>query len=202
MDKVYRNAYCTIAASIGCSPYSGLFVSRAGQHPQAKITIKQTWKAENYEAEFILVPSRISYARGYDPLYKRAWIVQERFLSPRMVYFSRTVYFECAQGVMSESSGDSRSLLTSSKPIKSWDISGWISLLSIYTSCDLTRQSDKLVAISGVAKSFSEPLSVPYYAGIWGGEYFFWGLLWQKNCAHGCVDHSLQRQYRGMCITL
>jgi len=43
----------------------------------------------------------------------------------------------------------------------------WRSIINIYTDCDLTYPSDKLVALSGIAKIMEQVLDDEYCAGLW-----------------------------------
>jgi len=43
----------------------------------------------------------------------------------------------------------------------------WHSIVELYTKCRLTKQSDKLVAIAGLARSLSPFLQDRYIAGVW-----------------------------------
>lgn len=54
----------------------------------------------------------------------------------------------------------------------------WKHIIGAYTRCDaLTKEPDKLVAVSGVAKAFSKYLECEYYAGLWD-RFLLWDLLW------------------------
>jgi len=53
----------------------------------------------------------------------------------------------------------------------------WYSILSLYTSRDITRKADRLPAISAVAQRYAEILEVEYMAGLWRpwiGEELLW----------------------------
>lgn len=45
----------------------------------------------------------------------------------------------------------------------------WLSLVEMYSSCDLTHSGDKLMAIAGMAQKIHRNLKTPYAAGIWNG---------------------------------
>lgn len=59
----------------------------------------------------------------------------------------------------------------------------WGRLVQDYTSRGMTRQTDKLIAISGIASIISSLKSLEYTAGIWNGshEMFVQGLLWSAS---------------------
>lgn len=44
---------------------------------------------------------------------------------------------------------------------------GWHAVLEGYSRCSLTMEKDKLVAISGIAKTFQAKLKDDYIAGLW-----------------------------------
>jgi hypothetical protein len=55
----------------------------------------------------------------------------------------------------------------------------WYSLVAQYSERELTRASDKLVALSGVARVFSSYAEDEYVAGLWQGD-LVRGLLWSS----------------------
>ena len=59
----------------------------------------------------------------------------------------------------------------------------WGRLIQDYTSRGMTRQTDKLIAISGIASIISSLKSLEYTAGIWNGshEMLVQGLLWSAS---------------------
>lgn len=59
----------------------------------------------------------------------------------------------------------------------------WGRLVQNYTSRGMTHQTDKLIAISGIASIISSSKSLEYTAGIWNGshEMFVQGLLWSAS---------------------
>lgn len=54
----------------------------------------------------------------------------------------------------------------------------WSTVLSQYTRCELTRQSDKLIAVSGVAKLLADRFEDTYVAGLWNSN-LVGGLCWR-----------------------
>ncbi|PVI01400.1 HET-domain-containing protein [Periconia macrospinosa] len=96
MEEVYSNSYLTIAALGAENDEGGCFFTRQDfldsldtiqvcfESPQQPITY-------NHSSGSL----RHSWTIG-EPLLERAWVLQERFLSPRVVYFgSRQVFWEC-----------------------------------------------------------------------------------------------------------
>lgn len=127
------------------------------------------------------------------PLNQRAWVMQEQQLSPRILHFGKNqVFWRCwgdpgqmgqacetfprgtpiapgferahqygLQANMSESDRSSFRLDMHQE---------WNKLVSTYTYCNITKQTDRLVAISGLAANFASALkqdSADYAAGLW-----------------------------------
>jgi len=67
----------------------------------------------------------------------------------------------------------------------------WSSILSDYSKGKLTYWSDKLVAISGIARLFTQQLEVDYLAGLWR-EYLVRQLVWYAQSTP--VGHTDQYQ--------
>ncbi|CCC11000.1 hypothetical protein SMACR_08790 [Sordaria macrospora] len=104
------------------------------------------------------------------PLYTRGWCYQERFLSARTVQFGQQLYWECREQFDSESVPSRKAfydlkhpdLMTTFEKDKE-SASGalspheiWNTVVKIYTTTQLTQQSDKLVALRGVFNRFWE----------------------------------------------
>jgi len=56
----------------------------------------------------------------------------------------------------------------------------WIELVGEYSSCNLTFPSDKLIALSGVAKHMERVFNIEYCAGLWGHD-MVQGLTWYRD---------------------
>lgn len=139
------------------------------------------------------------------PLNRRAWVAQERFLSPRTLHFTQSLLFwecytclthendaelgtagtvefsklnrlreklidvqrpECSDGPMQDitlhnTSNDTR--LTTPREI----YKAWCGFLMHYTSCGITKESDILVALVGVADQVGHAMSDCLVAGLW-----------------------------------
>lgn len=60
----------------------------------------------------------------------------------------------------------------------------WVTILSTYVRCSLTKSSDKLIALSGIAKAFREVTGGTYLAGLWK-DWLHYGLLWKTTPTSG-----------------
>ncbi len=56
----------------------------------------------------------------------------------------------------------------------------WIAIVELYTRHELTYETDKLIAIGGLAAEIDRSLKVGYFAGLWR-SHFTRQLLWQCN---------------------
>ena len=132
-----------------------------------------------------------------EPLIRRAWVVQERLLAPRVLHFgSRQLFWECSgleasedfpvgiPPVLIRSDQDSLykffdeivlQVVDSNHPSPAHAV--WQRALSSYTHASLTKSEDKLIAIAGIARELSSNLSSDYIAGLWK-EYMATELLW------------------------
>lgn len=61
-------------------------------------------------------------------------------------------------------------------PLIDW----WYRLLDDYTGCELTKESDRLVAIAGVARKLRPIVSDQYVTGLWANS-LPWALSWRAN---------------------
>ncbi|PMD40055.1 HET-domain-containing protein [Hyaloscypha variabilis F] len=131
------------------------------------------------------------------PLSRRAWTLQERILSARILHFGKTqVFWECQLSKASETwpqpaskttidennlSGESKIVSDSNHALSGVIIyplaEHWHEIVQLYTDATLTRAEDKLVAISGVAKQILKGANDAYFAGLWRSD-FIRSLLW------------------------
>lgn len=97
MENVFSQAYCTIAASSAASSLDGFLGNR---RPRDTLRIPISGSASLYLAEHI-DDFRTDVENSV--LNSRGWVLQERALSKRTIYFTSTqVYWECGKGVVCE----------------------------------------------------------------------------------------------------
>ncbi|KAK3386429.1 heterokaryon incompatibility protein-domain-containing protein [Podospora didyma] len=154
-----------------------------------------------------------------DPTDLRGWIMQEKVLSRRtMVFSSEEVQWECRKARVCECSGitpwdsnidqrmhgtarqDPRKASRGPASLETWRScspeqrhESWNTLVMDYTLRSLTNETDKLVALSGMAKKFSSYDSSAYYAGIWHSSLPS-GLCWYVY-QHYRVQSLLPQSY-------
>lgn len=102
-----------------------------------------------------------------------------------------------APASMAEFSGSERAWLLHDQQDMGLVLSRWLRLVEIFSKCDLTIADDKLVAFSGLAKSFSAYFQEFYYAGVWGGEFLVPCLLWTTYASDANNTSPTLSTYRG-----
>jgi len=147
------------------------------------------------------------FGRPFDPLEKqhlqsRAWTLQERLLSFRMLHFAADqMYWECNECMTGEDGsayspdwynmdlllrgqrlphsecGQLYAGLSLIEGYAPFDKSqrgrwrgGWLKHVEDYSGRSLTYESDRLVAMAGLAKQIAAETGDTYYAGLWRGH--------------------------------
>ncbi|VTO85143.1 unnamed protein product [Fusarium graminearum] len=187
MLSVYANAYLTINASKGNDSSSGLFYKSSTRE---YFEFEHTYGGIRGRALACEVPFEEAMQHAYiqlkdDPVSHRGWTLQERVLSRRTLFYSGgQMMFECNHGFRKEDGWaiDGRFPRISSQPqmvsndqTKDTDLSvstsellrSWYQLLATYGGRKLTKPSDKLPAVSGLASIMAERLNDEYVAGHW-----------------------------------
>ncbi|KAF2655114.1 hypothetical protein K491DRAFT_778946 [Lophiostoma macrostomum CBS 122681] len=109
MKDIYCNARCCIAATSGEDGNSGLFYDRDPKSFEP-ICIETSWTVVDKETHD---STPRAYCADWDaryyflvensPLISRAWVAQERYLSTRMIHFTKgMVFWECCNTVATE----------------------------------------------------------------------------------------------------
>lgn len=191
MGKVYENGLCNISATEAKDSKGGLCVGRTAKIHQDCYVYSEWEDVENKQWRIMAAPFLLSWLLEGPALY-RGWIVQERILAPRVLHFGpRQLYWECqnfdacetfvdgvpSKHITSESNrgipfkksrfdavqSPSKIGLSDTRSI----LGAWRQIVNMYAECQLTREEDKLVAISGLAKTVQAALGgTPYYAGL------------------------------------
>lgn len=205
MWQVYSEAFCTLAATASKDSSQGLFRDRWPHAVEDLVVQVPDGHGQLSVGQYCCFDHEewhLSVDRA--PLNQRAWVFQERLLSPRIVHFSRfSIFFECLElkaserfhaGIPSRYTTSTLRDLVPRKPDS--DIKKllplWEQFVSTYTSLGLTYESDKLVAISALSRHIGEsfPQSGRYLAGLW--EHNLSGQL----CWRASADSSRSLCYR------
>lgn len=107
MGLIYRNSICTIAATAAVDGRDGCFYTRDSSLAEPCKVIISTHRdygdpsSTMVTSLYVIVPQYI-WSDGVNnaPLNQRAWVLQERILSPRTIHFSKyQLFWECKEHV-------------------------------------------------------------------------------------------------------
>ena len=189
MRDIYRDLFLTIAATGATNPYKGCFRDR---NPSLIEPIKFCVSKETLKYRTIFDRNEWKRAIHDSPLSKRAWALQERLLSPRVLHFGENqMLWECNEMSACEtcpggvrpivrrflSSVDKCQLMTGRKNFLQ---KFWSPIVELYSTGALTKFSDKCFALSGIANEAQSLFGGTYIAGLWR-ENFEAQLLWYIN---------------------
>ena len=217
MSQVYSNSRCNISALDARNSTEGLFFDRKSPIiPYCTLTSVRKFRPKRaYEFAHTDV---WSYSVRNAPLPRRAWVLQECLLAPRVLHFGKKqLLWECNElracevypkRMPSSSLEDdgyihqylkksfatiiqrgSDITLTFAQVYETWAI-----LVQYYSSCDLTKSEDKLVAISGIVKRLQPLFRTDYLAGLWK-DHLLQQLLWHVE-SHDKAGRSLLGEKR------
>ncbi|PQE29013.1 HET domain-containing protein [Rutstroemia sp. NJR-2017a BBW] len=195
MPAIYTNAYVTIAAVGAQNSHHGMLNPRSWASDFCEVRL-----SERSTINFRMI---INHETEIDFLSRRAWCLQEKVLSPRVLSFgSSQMTYTCLSSHLTEGNyvRDARKILQTKNDLYTrvaqvsrsnlgdnifYDASlrklhrYWYSILADYTRRTLTLPGDKLTAISGVANYIRRETSYEYLAGLWK-ESLPQALLWQN----------------------
>jgi hypothetical protein len=193
VGEVYRNSFCNIAATASENSFGGLFLHR-------NVDLVNPCQVYFGQQKYQLIRTD-TWTYGIDeaPLNRRGWVFQERWLCPRMLHFSsEQLFWECRTVIASEfppsnppsrlydhfkyddgsiawGGGKSGDIIPTDK--RSRIAEHWSEIVYGYSGTNLTFDSDKLIALSGVAKVVQQELNDDYLAGLWK-EGIIFQLAW------------------------
>ncbi|TVY23463.1 hypothetical protein LHYA1_G008378 [Lachnellula hyalina] len=191
MGDIYSNAALTISAAVGEDSHAGLFVDR-----DARKTYPCTLDVQYPKEDGVIRKGAFLICRDWympEPVYldTRGWTFQEKYLSTRTLSFSKTeIYWNCASKTASEGLPMGLVPLNNKSDFDRYikvDAKGnfstrvhmrqrfhwWYQTMEIYSYRIFTHESDRLIALAGLASKFKT-----------SGDSFLYGL-WKSDLAHG-----------------
>jgi hypothetical protein len=134
-----------------------------------------------------IVPGPYLEYESPSPLFTRAWGFQEQYLASRGVFFTgKELLWRCLSTQKCECmEEDNREPVEEDMDFwerlhsadKTKAFGGWRSLMSYYSKKSITYESDRLPAISGIAKYMQSLGAGEYLAGFWRDD-IYESLLW------------------------
>jgi hypothetical protein len=229
MGQIYRNAILNVGAlktsnaeQAKNNESPGLFVDcRSRGTSPFPLTVQRANSKETYFAH----REERADSLNRSCLTERGWVLQERLLSRRSIYFGTHVWWECGEQLATDRFPDGfawsknyggyygeeapyriTTILNPPKHDRPSDTEAshtrhiyksWEHIITTFNTCKLTFEQDYLSALSGIAQDFQAALNENYYAGLWEGN-MMRGLLWRRH-TFGFGDHGVRtREYRGM----
>lgn len=198
MASIFSDACLNLAATASPDGNDGLFLAK-NKYLANACTMEATWTG--FPKGRYVVFEESAWAKRIEEavLNRRAWVLQERLLSQRTIHFgSDQVSWECSRLRGSET-------WPTGMPIEQYDLkigalaafesmrqvshepaelnSYWLVIVSRYTECHLTKESDKLIALAGLAQIVQHMMKCKasdYAAGLWK-PYLLQDLLWRMS---------------------
>jgi hypothetical protein len=187
MADVYRNALLTLAGLSSTSSDHGLFRLR---NP---LVYQPCWLADSTDGTSIFaLPGYNNFDESHVqemPLLSRGWTFQERLLGSRILYFGEALVWECCEDMVvevlhcrSEDDWEYRKdwpalaskrlhqeiqALEASADVARETLRIWHDLVMRYSQTKLTVASDRLIAITGLARLVESHTNLRFVAGIW-----------------------------------
>lgn len=193
MSSIYENAAITISAlSSDTTPGSQSLFAR--QLPQDTLTVGTYAGREIFlrhchydDHPFQISPDRpgLPYANPTPdyPLISRGWAYQERLLSKRTIHFTKKeLIWECKEAMWCECRFDERLRRSHARGVTDAINQSWVDVVVPYSRTSLSIESDRLPALSGIARRFGSFHGWTYLAGIWK-EDINEQLMWVSNYA-------------------
>lgn len=208
MGPVYKNANFVIGAARAAADTEGFLQPRIPPEvmiaTETPTTIGTHERILFIPYRNLIAPMEVRGTAGSsipaEPLSTRAWTLQERHLARRTLFFGREqMFWECQVlvadeygrrtprgdnlfGIAEESCSPSLPESTSAdltphlrkKPFDTWN-----HVIEHYIKMDLTKESDRLPAVSGLAAAIGDVTGDEYIAGIWLRD-LDTGLLWSR----------------------
>jgi hypothetical protein len=198
MYNIYEDSYLTIAATSAADATKGLFIQHerdslvlditgttSAKIPFRVIGLESLWHPDfhiDLDRDLVLWP-----------LLFRAWVFQERSLSPRVIHFNQyELIWECREERLCECGDRDGDLAEMGKRERIQDcpsdklISKWHDLVESYSILNISFATDKLPALSGLAQLMAKRRpDAQYLAGLWSDSLEI-DLLWLSK--HGQDD--------------
>lgn len=215
MDQYYGNSYVTICVD-GAEGTDGGFLNPKESSPFDPIHLEQELSSRQIGNLFISRPvykydrhifqemQRASTGLWYvnvevSPLACRAWALQERLLSPRKLHYGKDrIFWECrrySEPQLSSSINCPWDLVVIANAFVCGNLAPehWYYLVEHYSARGVTRLTDRLKAISGMARAYHKSLGEEFLAGLLKHDLHY-GLSWQVR-ADAPGHRSIQAQF-------
>jgi hypothetical protein len=185
MGDIYSNATCNIAALAAKDDHEGCYTMGP---TLASSTLYFSTRGKRYMTSKLSDMESRDETFGKGPLGKRGWVFQELVLSPRTIYYGAgRILWDCITDEADEAQTmEARLCYTQTAPgyksafahfrntgtepfsysDESLRDSLWNRVVEQYTSTELTYESDRWLAVSGLATRYMERTGQTFVAGL------------------------------------
>ena len=217
MGDIYQQALLNIAAGGAHDSNAHLMIERnVAQVEPCRISVDWRNLATNMkraDGAFCPIGSYYVFDSKYTqhqmletPLNRRAWVMQEQQLSPRILHFGKhQLFWHCwgdlGQSLACETLPTGMPIMLAFMRTHQYGLqtalsleyldahhvnpqAQWNLLVMAYSRCEITKVSDRLVAISGLAQKFAAILECSekdYAAGLWNDGALVISLCWHAD---------------------
>ncbi len=211
MDEIYAGSICTIAAADALDCYQGFLQSRW------PLSNQDCWLTVEGNVNLIAAaddPTITQATPGFCKLDGRAWVCQERMLSPRTIYYGeKHIYWECREKILHEKPRLENKDLELENSVSAMNVvsdrlknvylrlqllkgdvgednreavirRNWHLVVSFYTRAKLSHGNDKLKALAGAASILKNRFGLKATFGLWL-DFFLTELLWRSITPNG-----------------
>jgi hypothetical protein len=194
MANIYGKSFLTISATISEDAHGGIF--KRIPHDAGHIEVPHHVNLKESTGVFVgsvisheqfenLTPSALAgQCQKWDsqyPLLGRAWAYQEQVLSPRVIFFGHhEIFWQCnvtswcccspypVQHALKHTIAHALDTGTTRSTKTNLDILlCWAQIVRSYCEKSITKEEDRLPALSGIAKRFQSVRNSRYLAGLW-----------------------------------
>ncbi|CAI6337568.1 unnamed protein product [Periconia digitata] len=169
MGYIFENATMTIGAAAARDSTEGLFAPILRNPAPMRVSYHLE---EGVESSQRTLNMTLRYVPSLDrtPLRYRSWVLQEKILSRRQVYFTREgLVWNCRERNEDEKGND--------HPEASEIYTSWEHLIEYYSGCQLTYPTDRLIALEGLVNRIKAKRRDQYHCGVWmaqANQQIFW----------------------------
>ncbi|KAI1771726.1 heterokaryon incompatibility protein-domain-containing protein [Hypoxylon cercidicola] len=195
MTEVYRNAHLVLAAARSSSDSEG-FLGLRIRPEHVEIAASDGTNLDIEIMPYSLQrPTYNTQAIDKEPLSRRAWCLQERYLARRVLYYGlQQMFWECGEihaaengdfasvvgdqlGHIRRSAAVKETVFTGSLDDECFNYADWYKMIEDYTSRNITKDSDRLPALFGLARALEVQTGDTYIIGLWLNG-LLEGLMW------------------------
>ncbi|KAF8849948.1 HET-domain-containing protein [Acephala macrosclerotiorum] len=229
MHKIYENGYCNIAATAASDSETGLFFDRdifQIESSEIRLKLDNVPRSWHFIDRQVLDRHLASSPLSSRAWVLQEYLFSPRILhfGKEQIFWECSTLYACESCPLGFPPNVDFTKRRSALPIlhDQWTqelelthpadneegdkeeeirtIYAWTRTVETYSSCGLTLEDDKLVAMSGIAERYHQKLletsQCQYLAGIWSGKHLIPSLMWSPSPRGDASVHFRLTKYR------